>query len=148
MSSRSATWASSPTHSCRAFSPASSATTVTRGGCACCPGNGVQIAPDRFRIPDVCVLRSTDPKDPIVRFAPLLCIEILSKDDSLSELQERVDDYSRLGTENIWALDPWKRRAWSASPGGFALCTDGVLGIPGTAIALTLPELFAELDED
>ena len=39
----------------------------------------VQITPDRFRVPDLCLLRRSDPKDPIVRIAPLLCIEILSR---------------------------------------------------------------------
>ena len=113
------------------------------------PEQRVQISPDRFRIPDICVLRSTDPKDPIVRVAPLLCIEILSKDDSLGELQERVDDYASLGTEHIWAIDPWKRRGWLASRQGFALQpADATLRIPGTPIAVSLAELFAELDED
>ena len=36
------------------------------------------------------VLRNTDPKDPIITFAPLLCIETLSRDDTLQEIQQRV----------------------------------------------------------
>ena len=67
----------------------------------------VQITPDRFRIPDLCVLHRSASKDPIVRIAPLLCIEILSKDDTLSELQNRMDDYASLGTQSLWAIDPW-----------------------------------------
>ena len=113
------------------------------------PEQRVQIAPDRFRIPDICILRSSDTRDPIVRIAPLLCIEILSRDDSLGELQERVDDYAALGTEHIWAVDPWKRRGWLASTRGFEQQpADATLRIPGTPIAVSLPELFAELDED
>src|ERR1700742_4817733 len=42
------------------------------------PEQRVQVSPDRFRIPDVTVLRSSDPWDPVVGFAPLICIEVLS----------------------------------------------------------------------
>jgi len=50
------------------------------------PEQRVQVRAERFRIPDICILRSTDPWDPIVRFPPLLCIEILSQDDSLQTI--------------------------------------------------------------
>ncbi len=108
----------------------------------------VQTSTDHYRIADVCVLRSSDPKDPVVRVAPLLCIEILSKDDSLGDLQERVDDYAGLGVQHIWAIDPWKRRGWLASNRGFLQPADGVLRIPNTPIEVSLADLFAELDED
>ena len=112
------------------------------------PEQRVQISATHYRIPDICVLRSSDPKDPIVRFAPLLCIEILSKDDSLGELQDRVNDYAGLGVEHIWAIDPWTRRGWLASTQGFLQPGDSILRIPGTPIAVSLVDLFTELDED
>lgn len=96
---------------------------------------------------DVCVLRSSDPRDPVVSFPPLLCIEILSKDDSLGELQERVNDYATLGVQHIWAIDPWKRLGWYASNRGFERPDDGALRITGTPISIILDELFTELDE-
>jgi Uma2 family endonuclease len=111
------------------------------------PEQRVQTSTDHFRIPDICVLRSSDPKDPIVRFAPLLCIEILSKDDSLSDLQERVNDYAGLGVAHIWVIDPWTRRAWLASTQGFLQPADGHLRIPDTLIDVSLADLFTELDE-
>ncbi len=107
----------------------------------------IQTSANHYRIADVCVLRSSDPKDPVVGFPPLLCIEILSKDDSLGELQERVNDYAGLGVEHIWAIDPWKRRGWLASTQGFLQPADGVLRIADTPIEVTLADLFAELDE-
>ena len=108
----------------------------------------IQTSPDHYRIADVCVLRSSDPKDPIIRFPPLLCIEILSKDDTLGELQLRVNDYAGLGVEHIWAVDPWKRLAYVASPRGFLQPEDNILRIPATPIQIDLVTLFAELDED
>lgn len=111
------------------------------------PEQRVQTSEAHYRIPDLCILRSSDARDPIVRFAPLLCIEILSKDDSFGDLQERVDDYAGLGVRHIWAIDPWKRRGWLASTQGFLQPTDGILRIPNTPIEISLAELFAELDE-
>jgi Uma2 family endonuclease len=107
----------------------------------------VQISARRYRIADVCILRSSDPQDAIIRVAPLLCIEILSKGDSLSELQERVDDYQSMGIENIWAIDPWKRHGYIASTRGFEQPRDGILAIPDSPIRVSLAEAFAELDE-
>jgi Uma2 family endonuclease len=107
----------------------------------------VQVRHDRFRIPDICVLRRSDPFEPIVTKAPLLCIEVLSSGDSLRELQERVNDYAAMGTEHIWAVDPWGRAGYYASTRGFQQPEDGVLRIVGTPIGISLAEVFAELDE-
>lgn len=111
------------------------------------PEQRIQTSADHYRIADICILRSSDPRDPIVRFAPLLCIEILSKDDSLGELQERVNDYAGLGVRDIWAIDPWKRLGYIASIQGFERPRDGILRIAGSPIEVRLAELFAELDE-
>src|SRR5271165_5356635 len=47
----------------------------------------VQVSPTRFRIPDVSVLPGDYSKDPIVRVPPLVCIEVLSKDDTLRSIR-------------------------------------------------------------
>ena len=107
----------------------------------------VQVAATRFRIPDVTVMRRSDPPDDIVRVAPLLCIEILSRDESLSELQERVDDYQAMGVEHIWVIDPWKRRAYVATSRHFEQPADQNLSIPGTRVIVSLIDVFAELDQ-
>jgi len=107
----------------------------------------VQVAPTRFRIPDVSIVRNTDPKDSIIGFAPLLCIEILSKDDRLTEMQERIDDYAAMGVKDSWVIDPWKRVGYFASPRGFIQPEDGVLRIAETPIAVSLADIFAQLDE-
>ncbi|HXO32648.1 MAG TPA: Uma2 family endonuclease, partial [Candidatus Acidoferrales bacterium] len=40
---------------------------------------------------------------------PLLVIEILSKDDTLRAMRERVDDYVVFGIRHIWLVDPGQR---------------------------------------
>ena len=106
----------------------------------------VQTGVTRFRVPDLCLLRPVDLTGPIVRKPPFLCIEILSSEDRLPRMQDRVDDYVALGVEHIWFIDPIRRKAYHASKQGFDPVA-GVLAVPGTAISIPLAEVFAELDD-
>ena len=107
----------------------------------------LQVTSTRYRIPDVMVVRNTDPKDPIVSFTPLLCIEILSKEDRLNEIQERVDDYAQMGVRDIWVINPWKRIGYHAGASGFVRPDDGVLRVASTPIEIALASIFSQLDE-
>jgi Uma2 family endonuclease len=75
----------------------------------------VQVRADRFRIPDVCVVPRSDPNAEVLRTPPLLCVEVLSSDDSLPKLRKRVDDYVQMGVPHIWIIDPWNRIAYRAN---------------------------------
>ena len=110
------------------------------------PEQRVQVKSDRFRIPDVCVVRRSDPREQIIRTPPVLCIEVLSSDDSLRTLHRRVRDYIIMGVENIWVVDPWNRVAYYASAQGYLQPTGGFLHIPDTEVAVSLEEMFRELD--
>lgn len=105
----------------------------------------VQVSADRFRVPDLCVTRSDDPFEAIVRVPPLLCIEILSRDDTATEMMERVDDYLVMGVPTVWMIDPARRRA-SMIDGSGNYTNVGELVVPGTAIRLGLETLFAQLN--
>jgi Uma2 family endonuclease len=52
----------------------------------------VQVAPTRFRVPDVCVTFAEKPMEQIFRKPPLLVIEILSPEDRVSTSQDKIDD--------------------------------------------------------
>src|SRR5262249_17977120 len=43
----------------------------------------VQGSPTRFRVPDLCVLTTPPPYPPIFTEPPFICIEVLSKDDTI-----------------------------------------------------------------
>jgi Uma2 family endonuclease len=77
-------------------------------------------------VPDVCAVRG-NPGEQILTRPPLLCVEILSPDDSMSSMQERIDDYVAFGTENVWILDLRRKRAYWADMVGVHEVTDGVL---------------------
>jgi Uma2 family endonuclease len=111
------------------------------------PEQRLQISSSRYRIPDICVIRNTDGKDRIINFTPLLCVEVISSEDRMSELQHRVDDYVSIGVKTTWVIDPWKRVGYHASDQGFIQPADGVLRLEGTSIQVSLAEVFAELDE-
>ena len=112
------------------------------------PEQRVQVRPERFRIPDLAIIQSSDPFELIITKAPFLCIEVLSSEDSLRRIHERVKDYAAMGVPNIWVVDPWSRAAYYASSTEFKQIEDGVLRIAGTPIEVSLSELFAELDEE
>ena len=107
----------------------------------------VQVAATRYRIPDVCVVRRSDPADAIVKTPPLICIEVLSPEDRLQRVQERVEDYARMGVEHIWIIDPIRRQAWGATADGSQTHVDAEFTVPGTPIRISLAEVFAELDD-
>ncbi len=106
-----------------------------------------RVSATRVRIPDVSVLRNSDPADPVVQVAPLICIEVLSPEDSLRSQRDRVEDYLRMGVEHIWLIDPISRKAHLATPTGYELCLTGELTVPGTPIRIVLAEVFTTLDK-
>lgn len=110
------------------------------------PEQRIRLTSLRYRVPDVCVTRRSAPKEQIITSAPLLCIEILSPEDTLSRLRQRIDDYLNFGTGHVWVVDPELRKAYVCSKTGMQEPEGGVLTIPGTEIRVDLNELFAELD--
>src|SRR6476620_2598134 len=48
----------------------------------------VQVRQDRFRIPDLCAI--VGEPEPILTRPPFLCVEILSKEDTMSGMLERI----------------------------------------------------------
>jgi Uma2 family endonuclease len=110
------------------------------------PEQRVQTSAKHYRIADVCVVRRETPMEPIVRTPPLLCVEILSRDDRMSEIQERVEDYLAMGVQAVWVVDPRRRRAYEAIPSGALQPVPTELTIAGAEIRIPVSDIFAELD--
>jgi len=102
----------------------------------------VQVTSNRFRIPDVCVLRPDAPYEQIVTTPPLICVEILSKDDSFASIIDRLDDYVSMGVANVWVIDPHKRRAYTYSADGTMEAINGELRVADSNIAVPLASIF------
>ncbi|HTS24233.1 MAG TPA: Uma2 family endonuclease [Bryobacteraceae bacterium] len=80
------------------------------------PGLRSQTYTTRYRLPDVCVLLSP-PKTKYLLDAAFLVIEILSEDDRMTKMMEKLEEYSRKGVPNIWVIDP-RLRTISIYSGG------------------------------
>jgi Uma2 family endonuclease len=105
----------------------------------------MRVAEDCIRVPDVMVMRDSDPADEIVVVAPLLCIEVLSPEDRMSEIQEKVDEYLDMGVNSVWVVDPRRRKAFQTD--GRSLRPVEVLTVPDTLITIPLSDVFEELNE-
>lgn len=107
------------------------------------PEQRIRVSPTRFRVPDVCIVSLSEPVEQILTRPPLACIEILSPEDTLRRMQERVDDYRQFGVPNIWILDAATQRGYDCNSSGFLEATE--FAIVGTPIRLVLRELFARV---
>jgi Uma2 family endonuclease len=106
------------------------------------PEQRIQVSARRFRVPDVCIVLGDEPDDQIFHQPPFICIEILSKDDTLAALQEKIDDFLNFGVRYVWVINPRNKRAWVYTPGKIEEVTDGVLRTENPALELPLAELF------
>ena len=57
----------------------------------------LQVRPQWDRLPDVRMLRCGQKAKRIVREAPLICIEVLSPENTWAKIRERLDDYLAMG---------------------------------------------------
>jgi len=103
------------------------------------PEQRVQVGPTRFRVPDVCVTLG-HPGEQIFTRPPFICIEILSPEDRLSRMQQRVADYLSMGVSYVWVLDPQTRLAWRWTTEGMRQVNE--LRTENPAICVPLDELF------
>jgi Uma2 family endonuclease len=102
------------------------------------PEQRLQVSPTRFRVPDVCVTLA-EPEQ-IFTKAPFICIEILSPEDRLSAMQERVTDYLGMGVPYVWILDPKTRLAYRWTAEGMHQIPELRTENPG--IVVPLADLF------
>ena len=79
----------------------------------------IQTGPRRFRVADVAVLSADAPRERIVTTPPLIVIEILSPEDRVGRYKERLDDYRKMGVENIWVVDPMTLDGFDCSTGSW-----------------------------
>jgi Uma2 family endonuclease len=108
----------------------------------------LQVATRRYRVPDVMILRRGRKYERAIREAPLLCIEVLSPEDTWARIRERLDDYLAMGVQHIWCFEPEAREVRRYTAEGFVKATEPELTVPGTAIRVSIAEVFSALDQD
>lgn len=100
-----------------------------------------QVRPTRFRIPDVVVTRGK-PEEQILTRAPLLCIEILSPEDTVSRTNTRVQEYLDVGTLVVWVIDPIEKIVWLYRKTGMEKVTEGAIRVDGTELDVPFSAIF------
>jgi Uma2 family endonuclease len=106
------------------------------------PEQRVQVKQDRFRVPDICVVLGEAPSEQIFVRPPFLCVEILSPEDRMSEMLERVEDYLTFGVPHVWLLDPRRRWARIYNTGGVHEMKNGHLWTASPEILVPFNQLF------
>jgi Uma2 family endonuclease len=106
------------------------------------PEQRVQVKQTRFRVPDVCVYLE-EPNEQIFTTPPFLVIEILSRDDRASDLQEKIDDYLEFGVPYVWTIDPRRRLCSIHTADGSHEPKDRILRTHNPDINASLEDLFA-----
>ncbi len=103
-----------------------------------------RVAATRVRLPDVVVGPKKRWPQTLVE-PPLIAIEIVSPSDSFTDLEEVVEDYQRMGIENVWVIDPQKRVGWVYEPGNRTAAR--TLTVKSGPMYVELDALWAWLDE-
>ena len=105
-----------------------------------------RVGVNKVRIPDVSVFSRDVPVEQVFTRPPLAAIEVLSPEDRLSRIDEKIRDYIAFGVGNVWIVDPSTRAGWDCSTGDWVRAER--FTVAGSPIYLSLPELFARIDEE
>jgi len=97
----------------------------------------------RYRLPDVCVVLAR-PKTKYLVEAAFLAIEVLSEDDCMTKVMERLEEFDRKGVPNIWVIDPRRKKAFTFE-GGRLQEVEGGFAAGAQQIHLPLEDVFRGL---
>lgn len=103
-----------------------------------CVETRMRVRPTRFLIPDVAVFHPNEP-DAVPEVPPLIAIEILSPDDRLGEVREKLEEYRTWGVPHVWLVDPRSRRFYTCDAG---FTETSSLRVPELGIEMTPQDLF------
>jgi Uma2 family endonuclease len=78
--------------------------------------------PDRVRATDIAFIRqervpSLEARQHIMEVVPDLVVEILSKNDTIAEVNDTIDDWLGAGVKLLWVVDPFRRTVTIHQPG-------------------------------
>ncbi|ADW70040.1 Uma2 family endonuclease [Granulicella tundricola] len=95
-----------------------------------------RVGETRVRIADVCIIQRGGAIERVRVTPPLLCIEILSREDRITGTIRVLDDYLAMGVKNLWVFDPVDRVAMTYGAKGLKIAEGTRLEIAGTPIYL------------
>ncbi len=66
-----------------------------------------------IRIPDVCLFKDAPPTESVPTSPPYIAIEILSPDDKMTQVIEKLDEYATWGVTHIWFVDLFHKKLFT-----------------------------------
>ena len=145
--SRKEIWASKTTATYRRSSHICYAPATVRTIFVSIPSFVFRFRATQFRVPDVCVRLRNAPSEQIIRTAPLICIEVLSPEDRVERMQQKIRDYLDMGVREVWVADPVSRSIVVYSGAVSAEHRSGELAVPDTPVKIAIADVFQVLDE-
>ena len=100
----------------------------------------LQTGESRVRIADLALYIDDEPNQTAPSNPPQVVAEILSPDDRMSEVLDKLDEYERWGVQQIWLIDP-HRRQFSTFHGGRLYPADA-LAISELGVTVAQEDLF------
>jgi Uma2 family endonuclease len=76
-----------------------------------CTETRMRIRTGRYVIPDLAVFWPEEPAG-VPATPPLVAIEILSLDDRLAEVRDKLEEYKTWGVPHVWLVDPYSQRMY------------------------------------
>jgi len=108
----------------------------------------LQIRQGRFRIPGVMALAPGQKRSGTYQQeTPYIVVEIVSPDDRISEMAEKLQDYFEKNVPNVWVVAPMMKVLAVHHPDESRDCHDIVQTSDG-AIEIDVREIFRQLAED
>lgn len=97
----------------------------------------------RFRLPDVAADLLVR-KGRFIAESPFIAIEILSEDDRMTRLTEKLKEYAEWGVPNIWVFDPRTQQMYACENGALVKIEGDVIATGTPRLELTRDEIFRD----
>lgn len=105
----------------------------------------IQVSPTRIRICDVAVLHCHSPREGFLQTGPLVCINLLSSEESVDAQKQILAEFRDMGSRNVWLVDPHRQTAYTFDAEGLHEADASHVEAPGTPIHLDLREACAAI---
>jgi Uma2 family endonuclease len=94
----------------------------------------------RVRIPDVAIFAGPEPEEDVPTIPPLVAVEILSSDDRMTQVLEKLREYDTFGVPHIWLIDPEKKELYVYQHGSLSAVRE--CSIPEYSVTITHGTIF------
>lgn len=81
-----------------------------------CVETRIKVRTGLYLIPDVAVFYPQEPEE-VPETPPLVVIEVLSPDDRMTAVLEKLEEYRGWGVRHVWLVDPHSRRMYTWDAG-------------------------------